>query len=37
MTGLAAIRHPPACKAGNIDGLSMEYDPFDYESQGYVT
>ncbi len=34
LTGFTALWLPPACKAPNIGGMSMGYDPYDYFDLG---
>lgn len=34
--GFTAVWLPPACKAANLDGMSMGYDPYDYYDLGDV-
>ncbi|HET6996547.1 MAG TPA: alpha-amylase domain-containing protein [Chitinophagaceae bacterium] len=34
--GFTAIWLPPACKAPNIDGISMGYDPYDFYDLGSI-
>lgn len=34
--GFTALWLPPACKAANMDGMSMGYDPYDYYDLGDV-
>src|ERR1700712_948320 len=33
-TGFTALWLPPACKAANMGGMSMGYDPYDYYDLG---
>jgi len=35
-TGFTALWLPPACKAANIGGMSMGYDPYDYYDLGNI-
>jgi alpha-amylase len=35
-TGFTALWLPPACKAGNLGGMSMGYDPYDYYDLGQI-
>ena len=35
-TGFTALWLPPACKAANLDGVSMGYDPYDYYDMGEI-
>ena len=35
-TGFTALWLPPACKAANLGGMSMGYDPYDYYDLGNV-
>src|SRR6185436_14566442 len=35
-TGFTALWLPPACKAANIGGPSMGYDPYDYYDLGQL-
>ena len=35
-TGFTALWLPPACKAANISGMSMGYDPYDYYDLGDI-
>ena len=34
--GFTALWLPPACKAGNLGGMSMGYDPYDYYDLGDI-
>ncbi len=34
--GFTALWLPPACKAANLDGMSMGYDPYDYYDLGEI-
>src|SRR5213592_2250612 len=34
--GFTALWLPPACKAANIGGMSMGYDPYDYYDLGDI-
>lgn len=34
--GFTALWLPPACKAANLDGMSMGYDPYDYYDLGDI-
>lgn len=34
--GFSALWLPPACKAANLDGPSMGYDPYDYYDLGDI-
>ena len=35
-TGFTALWLPPACKAANLGGMSMGYDPYDYYDLGDI-
>jgi alpha-amylase len=35
-TGFTALWLPPACKPGNLGGMSMGYDPYDYYDLGEI-
>ena len=35
-TGFTSLWLPPACKAANLDGMSMGYDPYDYYDLGEI-
>src|SRR5438045_3146953 len=35
-TGFTALWLPPACKAANMGGMSMGYDPYDYYDLGDI-
>ena len=35
-TGFTALWLPPACKAANMGGMSMGYDPYDYYDLGNI-
>ncbi len=35
-TGFTALWLPPACKAANLGGMSMGYDPYDYYDLGEI-